>query len=102
MEIFREIVIGISHAHSKGILHCDLKPANLLLDQDGKPGLVIAIEPMVNMGTKQVKLLKDQWTQVTADGAASAHFEHTVAITDEGPVALTRAPTAAEAASLAG
>jgi len=67
-----------------------------------QPGLVIAIEPMVNMGTKRVKLLRDQWTQVTADGKPSAHFEHTVAITDSGPVALTRAPTAEEAVELAG
>ncbi|MCG8448831.1 MAG: type I methionyl aminopeptidase [Pirellulales bacterium] len=66
-----------------------------------EPGLVIAIEPMVNMGSKNVKLLKDQWTQVTADGRASAHFEHTVAITDGGPVALTAGPTPAEAAELA-
>ncbi len=66
-----------------------------------QPGLVIAIEPMVNMGTKRVKLLRDQWTQVTADGRLSAHFEHTVAITDEGPVALTKAPTPAETAGLA-
>ena len=67
-----------------------------------QPGLVIAIEPMVNMGTKRVKMLKDQWTQVTADGRASAHFEHTVAISDDGPVVLTEAPTPAEAAELAG
>ena len=67
-----------------------------------EPGLVIAIEPMVNMGTKKVKMLRDQWTQVTADGKPSAHFEHTVAITDEGPVALTRAPTKAELEELAG
>ena len=66
-----------------------------------RPGLVIAIEPMVNMGTKNVKMLQDQWTQVTADGLASAHFEHTVAITGDGPVALTAAPTPAEAAELA-
>jgi len=65
-----------------------------------QPGLVIAIEPMVNMGTKRVKMLRDQWTQVTADGRPSAHFEHTVAITDQGPVALTKAPTPAEAAEL--
>lgn len=64
-------------------------------------GLVIAIEPMVNMGTKRVKMLRDQWTQVTADGKPSAHFEHTVAITDEGPIALTCAPTPAELAELA-
>jgi len=60
------------------------------------PGLVIAIEPMVNMGTKNVKMLKDHWTQVTADGRPSAHFEHTVAITSDGPMALTSAPTPAE------
>ena len=66
-----------------------------------QPGLVIAIEPMVNMGTKRVKMLRDQWTQVTADGRPSAHFEHTVAITDSGPFALTKAPTPAEAAGLA-
>ena len=67
-----------------------------------QPGLVIAIEPMVNMGTKRVKLLRDQWTQITADRRPSAHFEHTVAITDDGPVALTKAPTPTEAAVLAG
>jgi methionyl aminopeptidase len=66
-----------------------------------QPGLVIAIEPMVNMGTKNVKILRDHWTQVTVDGLPSAHFEHTVAITDEGPVVLTAAPTPAEAAKLA-
>ena len=64
-------------------------------------GLVIAVEPMVNMGTKRVKLLRDHWTQVTADGKPSAHFEHTMAITGEGPIRLTAAPTSAEAASLA-
>ncbi len=53
------------------------------------PGLVIAIEPMVNMGTKAVRVASDQWTQVTADGRASAHFEHTVAMTETGPLVLT-------------
>ena len=66
-----------------------------------QPGLVIAIEPMVNAGSKRVKLLRDQWTQVTSDGRLSAHFEHTVAITDDGPVELTKAPSPAEAAELA-
>ncbi|MCA9260066.1 MAG: type I methionyl aminopeptidase [Planctomycetales bacterium] len=61
-----------------------------------EPGLVIAVEPMVNMGTKHVKMLPDQWTQVTADGKPSAHFEHTIAITPEGPQALTAAPSPAE------
>lgn len=54
-----------------------------------RPGMVLAIEPMVNIGTPQVKLLSDQWTVVTADGSYSAHFEHTVAITDDGPQILT-------------
>lgn len=66
-----------------------------------EPGLVVAIEPMVNMGSKRVKLLSDSWTQVTTDGKPSAHFEHTVAITGDGPVPLTGTPTPAEAASLA-
>jgi methionyl aminopeptidase len=66
-----------------------------------EPGLVIAVEPMVNMGTKRVKMLSDHWTQVTADGKPSAHFEHTVAVTPDGPVELTVAPTPAEAGLLA-
>ena len=57
-----------------------------------EPGLVIAIEPMVNMGTKQVRTKRDHWTQVTADGRPSAHFEHTVAITQSGPYVLTEGP----------
>jgi len=55
-----------------------------------KPGMVIAIEPMVNMGTWEVKVLADKWTVVTLDKGYSAHFEHTVAITDTGPVILTK------------
>ncbi|MBE6754528.1 MAG: type I methionyl aminopeptidase [Ruminococcaceae bacterium] len=53
------------------------------------PGMVIAIEPMVNMGTHEIEILEDEWTVVTADGKLSAHFEHTVAITENGPVILT-------------
>ena len=53
------------------------------------PGMVIAIEPMVNQGTHRVRVLSDKWTTVTADGKLSAHFEHTVAITSGGPVILT-------------
>ncbi len=56
------------------------------------PGLVIAIEPMVNMGTKRVRTRADHWTQVTADGRPSVHFEHTVAITENGPWLLTSGP----------
>ena len=53
------------------------------------PGMTIAIEPMVNMGKPGVKILDDEWTTVTRDGSLSAHFEHTVAITTDGPVLLT-------------
>jgi methionyl aminopeptidase len=56
------------------------------------PGLVIAVEPMVNMGTKDVRVQPDGWTQVTADGRPSAHFEHTVAVTDHGVEVLTSGP----------
>lgn len=55
-----------------------------------KEGMVLAIETMINMGMYQVKLLPDGWTAVTADGKPSAHFEHTVAVTEKGPVILTR------------
>ena len=53
------------------------------------PGMTIAIEPMINAGTHEVKILGDGWTTVTSDGKLSAHFEHTVAITRDGPVILT-------------
>ena len=55
-----------------------------------KPGLVLAIEPMVNQGTDKVVVLKDGWTVVTRDGRCSAHFEHSVAITENGPFILSR------------
>lgn len=54
-----------------------------------RPGLVLAIEPMLNEGTDDVQTLKDGWTVVTKDGRLSAHFEHTVAVTKNGPVILT-------------
>ncbi len=53
-------------------------------------GMVFAIEPMVNVGTEAVRMLEDEWTAVTADGALSAHFEHTILITDDGPEILTK------------
>jgi methionyl aminopeptidase len=56
-----------------------------------KPGMVLAIEPMVNAGGPDIRVLEDRWTAVTADGALSAHFEHTVAITESGPEILTLA-----------
>lgn len=55
-----------------------------------KVGMVLAIEPMINMGTYEVKVLSDEWTVVTKDGKYSAHFEHTVAITQQGPRILTK------------
>jgi methionyl aminopeptidase len=57
-----------------------------------EPGLVLAIEPMVAMGTKHVNVLGDGWTVVTKDGRLAAHFEHTVALTPEGPRILTLPP----------
>ncbi len=54
-----------------------------------KVGMVIAIEPMFNLGTHEVKVLKDGWTVVTKDGRESAHFEHTIALTENGPQILT-------------
>jgi len=59
-------------------------------------GLVIAVEPMVNIGTKRVRTLADHWTQVTADRKPSAHFEHTIAVADSGPYVLTSAPNEQE------
>jgi methionyl aminopeptidase len=55
-----------------------------------KPGMVLAIEPMINVGGHEVKVLADGWTTITADRSYSAHFEHTVAITKDGPRVLTR------------
>ena len=57
-----------------------------------RAGMVFAIEPMVNVGSDKVRVLEDDWTAVTVDGSLSAHFEHTVLITDDGPEVLTRIP----------
>jgi methionyl aminopeptidase len=54
------------------------------------PGMVFAIEPMVNLGAADVEILEGEWTAVTADRSASAHFEHTVLITEGEPEVLTR------------
>jgi methionyl aminopeptidase len=56
---------------------------------DLRPGLVIAIEPMFMLGEEQTRVLADEWTVVTADGSLAAHFEHTVAVTEDGPEVLT-------------
>jgi methionyl aminopeptidase len=55
-----------------------------------KPGMVLAIEPMVNAGQPEVRTLDDHWTAVTVDGSLSAHFEHSIAITENGPEVLSR------------
>jgi methionyl aminopeptidase len=55
-----------------------------------RPGMVLAIEPMVTMGAPEVEVQEDGWTVITRDGSLSAHFEHTVAITEQGPAVLTR------------
>jgi methionyl aminopeptidase len=57
-----------------------------------RPGLVVAIEPMVNVGDWRTRVLADNWTVVTADGSLSAHFEHTIAVTEAGPEVLTARP----------
>jgi methionyl aminopeptidase len=74
-------------------MHEDPQVPNFGLPGSGKrikTGLVIAVEPMVNAGAPDVEVLDDKWTAVTKDRSMSAHFEHTIAITDEGPWVLTR------------
>jgi methionyl aminopeptidase len=74
-------------------LHEDPPVLNYVQNGKGpkiKPGLVLAIEPMINLGTEKVRVLEDGWTVITADGRPSAHFEHTIAITANGPEILTR------------
>lgn len=73
-------------------VHEDPEVPNVGQRSDGpilKEGMVIAIEPIVNMGGWKIRTLKDGWTIVSADGSMSAHFEHSVAITKEGPLILT-------------
>lgn len=87
--IVRELV-----GHGVGFSpHEELQIPNYGKPKRGKKlaaGLTIAIEPMVNVGTPKTRTLSDKWTVVTADGKRSAHFEHTVAITEQGPRILTR------------
>lgn len=75
------------------LLHEEPQIPNFGLPGQGpllRPGMVLALEPMVNVGGWRTYLDSDQWTVVTADGSLSAHFEHTVAITDGEPEVLTR------------
>jgi len=74
-------------------LHEDPPVLNYVQNGKGakiKSGLVLAIEPMINLGSDKVKVLEDGWTVITADGKPSAHFEHTIAVTPQGPEILTR------------
>jgi len=88
LAIVRELV-----GHGVGFSpHEELQIPNYGKPKRGKrlvPGLTIAIEPMVNMGTAKTRTLSDKWTVVTQDGMRSAHYEHTVAVTDQGPRILT-------------
>ncbi|MEK7167755.1 MAG: type I methionyl aminopeptidase [Patescibacteria group bacterium] len=61
-----------------------------LPDLELKPGMTLAVEPMVNMGGAEIKTLKDGWTVITSDKKLSAHFEHTVAVTEKGYMILTK------------
>lgn len=80
---------GVGHA-----VHEDPMVPNFISDNQPSvelvPGLVIAIEPMVNVGTDKIRVLDDDWTIVTADGKLSAHFEHTVAVTEKGHIIITK------------
>ncbi|MEO0073484.1 MAG: type I methionyl aminopeptidase [candidate division WOR-3 bacterium] len=82
--------------HGVGIeLHEEPSVPNFVARQRGvelKPGMTLAIEPMVNMGSSEVRTLPNGWTVVTADGKPSAHYENTVLITDGEPEILTRMP----------
>jgi methionyl aminopeptidase len=73
-----------------------VSPSLLAQDVVLRTGLVFAIEPMVNLGKKETRLLGDHWTIAAADGKPSAHFEHTVALTKDGPLLLTAAPQPGE------
>ncbi len=82
----------VGHGIGK-MLHEEPEVPNFGLPHAGpvlKEGMVLAIEPMVNMGTWRTRILDDGWTVVTQDGKPSAHFEHTVAITQSGPEILTQ------------
>jgi methionyl aminopeptidase len=89
--VIRELVghgVGFAAHEEPHVPNFGLRGQGATLEE----GLVIAIEPMVNMGRRHIRTLVDGWTVVTADGSLSAHFEHTVAVTSAGPRILTRPP----------
>ena len=77
--------VGFAVHELPSVLHYGIKGKGRLLQE----GMVFALEPMVNEGTSDVLVLDDGWTAVTEDGKLSAQFEHTVAVTKDGPVILT-------------
>jgi len=93
VEVHGFSVVRAFVGHGIGVaLHEDPQVPNFGEPERGptlKPGMVLAIEPMVTMGSHEVRILADRWTAVTEDGSMAAHFEHTVAITENGPEILT-------------
>ena len=89
----KHIVIALTYIYGIGRkLHEDPQIPNYGRPGTGvqlKPGMVLAIEPMINEKSYEVKVLDDGWTVLTCDGGLSAHFEHTVAVTEHGPEILT-------------
>lgn len=77
--------VGFALHEPPVVPHYGRKGAGLVLE----PGLVLAVEPMINGGGHAVRLLEDGWTAVTADDSLSAHYEHTIAVTENGPMILT-------------
>lgn len=94
VEAFRFSVVREFVGHGIGrSLHEDPQLPNYGTEGTGirlKPGMVFAIEPMVNMGDSDVYIKQNGWTAATKDGSLSAHFEHTVAVTNNGPVILSK------------
>lgn len=75
-------------------MHMDPHLLNYVSRKRGKgiklvPGVCLAIEPMVSLGTAQTEVLADDWTVITTDGTWSSHWEHSIALTEEGPIVLT-------------
>lgn len=91
--IVRDLVgHGVGHAvHEDPAIPNYFEPS--LGDRKLEPGVVIAIEPMITVGDYRTEVLDDGWTIVTADGSLSAHFEHTIIITEDGPVVATKRPS---------
>jgi methionyl aminopeptidase len=95
---FSIVKVFVGHGIGKN-LHEEPQVPNFGEPQWGirlKEGMTLAIEPMVNAGGDSVKVLDDGWTAVTSDGSLSAHFEHTIAVTNDGPRILTMDPMAGE------